>query len=73
MLRSMSPMTSRALSLSSTTSMRRPRRSGSGSSRRLGPLPRPRRAVNQKVEPTPGGTVHAHLATHQLGQALGDD
>ncbi|MNV54969.1 hypothetical protein D3C71_1471850 [compost metagenome] len=46
----------RACSLSSTTSMRRPRRSGSGNSARclVRPSPRPSRAVNQKVLPWPG-------------------
>ena len=50
---SMSASTVRAFSLSSTTRRRLPRRSGLGTSARRA-LPRPMRAVNQKVEPWPG-------------------
>lgn len=53
MLRSCSVSTSRALSLSSTTSTRRPRRSGVGTSGTSAASFADSRTVNQKVDPLP--------------------
>ena len=50
----MSAMMVRAYSLSSTTSIRRPRRSGSGNKSRFRLFVFPTRTVNQKLDPFPG-------------------